>query len=971
MTASASKTHTGSSRRYTDVTGTFEDERVQLSPSAGVGARSAFSSANVPSAKRRRVDDPPAYISPSARFQERTQPVALTASQPVPVNAHSFRPTRPTQSIQPVQPTQPTQPAQPAQPTQPDVSSGRHGDVYTPAEDALLVKLKEVEGHHWNTIFSRFPNRTPGSVQVRYSAIKKRRAAEIAKPSSARSKSTTQPHAATPVLEDSDGVGRQRQRRRRNNEASVLSGFISWADLKNGRLADVDEPSSTERSSPERDYAQFVGECLHPKSLGRLLRQRELGNGLQARSIPNELKEHALKTVGPRKYYKGTSGDVVCVAWASDGNRFAAGSIALTDERSMQYNQSCNLLVGDCERSLLQELPDHHIPRPKLDPGSSNVNALHSMRETQDPRLFMTIASVQFSPDDQTLYSAGSDAKVRAYSVGPGRASLQYELEHSAPLDLISVSNSNVLATACHQAADGSIAIFNGPERVQSLSPSRMGPQTDTAIYPSALRWGTAAHHSHYLLAGFSIDSLDAERTDAGEILLWDARAEDRLKVSGDTRNVFDIAWNPNPSPASSVFAVASTRGSEKVSRGTRSVVCCYTGQGNSAAKGIAYECPASDINDVIYCQHDQNLIAAGATDGKVYVWDQRFARRDCKPLHILEHGATLNVLDHDRERELADTGVRFISWGATGSRLYTGSSDGVVKVWNPYRSTDGAHIKDVATFTSAVMSGAFSPDYRDLLIGEDQGRINWLSVGYDDRPVRSMPRFELESAPSPVVLNERDPPFVAARELLHSSQIALKPMGDLPKRQAVQGPRYQGPFLAASASELQEAQQQYYDALYRQQEAHSTASMIEPNPNDNDDNDDNEQRVQQAKKHFQEAEAKLSLVWGGIDDAATLLPQAEANQLALQCRARNCLTFDAADESCKLDCNYLPASIDVVPDSQRSESRIPAALRAIAPPLPDETTDLPHEDLVEAGYTHKCMSYSRSVSDALGGSMG
>ena len=30
----------------------------------------------------------------------------------------------------------------------------------------------------------------------------------------------------------------------------------------------------------------------------------------------------------------------------------------------------------------------------------------------------------------------------------------------------------------------------------------------------------------------------------------------------------------------------------------------------------IEWECPAFDINDTLYCKHDENLIAAGATDG-------------------------------------------------------------------------------------------------------------------------------------------------------------------------------------------------------------------------------------------------------------------------------------------------------------------------------------------------------------------
>ena len=463
----------------------------------------------------------------------------------------------------------------------------------------------------------------------------------------------------------------------------------------------------------------------------------------------------------------------------------------------MQYNKTCNLLLGDYEHSLLNELPDHYIPRPEVNSKSGNVNGLQSMRETQDPRLFMTVASVQFSPDSGTLYSAGSDRKVRAYNfqAGVDRASCLYEIEHPATLDLLSVSNCNLLATACHQSADGSIGVYRGSKKTLSLSPSRLDKQTERAIYPSALKWGSATQHTNLLLAGFSIDSIDEERDIAGETCLWDVRAESRIQINAVTRNVFDVAWNPSPSPTSTVFAVASTPGTNKVNKGMRSVIQCFAPSQNRATRVLEWECPAFDINDVIYCPHNDNLIASGATDGKVYVWDQRFADSSHEPLHALAHNDSLSVLDHDRYREVADTGVRFLSWGATSFRLYSGSSDGVVKVWNPCRSSEDAHLKDVATFTSAVMSGAFSPDYRELLIGEDQGRINLLSVGYEDKSVRSMQRFKLQSAPAPTIGAAEDR-YADAHDLLRTRQIELKPMGSLPIRQAVQGQEYDGPFL-------------------------------------------------------------------------------------------------------------------------------------------------------------------------------
>lgn len=838
------------------------------------------------------------------------------------------------------------------------------GEPYTADEDALLIKLKEVDKLSWEEIPPHFNGRrSRGSLQVRYSSKLKGRWRE---PEAAKSKPPFTKLDPPPAEEN---VGRsgspesdaptRRPRKRRNNEASVAAGFISWADVKKKRLAEDPEQSMEDedlQSKQGEDTHQFNGERAHPKSLLRILRQREFGSNVgrswvpTTRSVSDELKERVFDDMGPRKYYKGTSGDVTCLAWAPNGKTFAAGSIAITDERSMQYNRPCNLLLGYHNRSVLQELPEHHISRPSVEANSGNVNGLHSMRKTQDPRLFMTVASVQFSPDSETLYSAGCDRKVRAYEVDNDRASCLYAIEHAAPLDLLSVSNSGILATACHQSANKSIGIYRGQDRLVSLSPRRADEQTKRAIYPSALRWGAAHHHSNLLLAGFSIDSIDEERNIAGETCLWDVRSEARLEISGVTRNVFDVAWNPSPTSTSSIFAVASSRGTGKPSKGTRSVVQCFAPGQNRASRVVEWECPAFDINDVVYCQHDDNLIAAGATDGRIYLWDQRFADRSHGSLHVLQHGDTLNVLDHDREREIADTGVRFVAWGATSSRLYTGSSDGVVKVWNPYRSTEDAHLKDVATFNSAVMSGAFSPDNRDLLIGEDQGRINSLSVGYEHKAVRSMQQFELRSAPAPVVQHDR---FAALRELRKSGQICLKPMGDLPRRQAVQGPYYRGPYLKPSTDELITTKDKYRLALDEQNEAESREARS-GSPSSFDDFE-----LREANKRVQDAQSELMRLQSRLDDSDALEPCAQANQRAFLRRAEARLELEVSNpaEHCKLDCNYLPSSVDddgEVPDSGRSELRIPGALR---PSRPANTSDLIREEILEAGMTYKCIS--------------
>jgi WD40 repeat protein len=883
---------------------------------------------------------------------------------------------------------------------------GSHGAPYTTQEDELLVQLKEVEQLPWSEIIQHFPGRSYGSIQVRYSTKLKGRSKQtqarqhrapapiLRRESRVREKDTSTP-------EDSDS--HRRLRKRRNNEPPATNGFISWADVKKKRLAlelsqDVpsEENSQVQPASSPPSSSQFEGARAFPKPVSRVLRPREIGTNIgrswlpKSGSISDELKEHIFDDVGPKKYFKGTSSDVTCLAWSSNGRHFAAGSIAITDDRSMQYNKPNNLLLGDYERSILVELPEHHIPRPEvLD--SNNPNGLLSMRQTQDPRLFMTVASVQFSPDGQTLYTAGSDCKARAYRFDPNdmeHASCMYELDHPASIDLMSVSNTARLATACHQSSDGSIRVYGDDETPQiSLSPSRADSQTSRAIYPSALRWGSAWAHSNYLLAGFSIDSIDEERDIAGETCLWDIAAESRVPIHGITRNVFDVAWNPSPSPASHVFAVACTPGTSQVSRRTRSIVACFAPRQHHVSRVVELECPAFDINDVVYCPHDTNLIAVGATDSKVYVWDQRFANQ--QPLHILEHDTSLSVLDHDRDREIADTGIRFLSWGATSSRLYSGSSDGVVKIWNPYQSSGDAHVKDVETFTSAIMSGAFSPDYRELLIGEDQGRINSLSVGYSDKTIRSMTAFDLVPAPSPNddTADEAPESHATARELVRTGQIAIEPMGALPKSQAVQGLNYQGPYLAPTSDQIKSAERMLTEAVDAQTDAHSRATPCSPQLSetgtvlasidtkvaeaqqhvlDLDNKPRDAERLgplaqvtqaqfEQARERHREIRQQLKMDMKSQVDAEAAkqglsMDQKKALNNALKKKLKR------HNKSCSLNCNYLPASTDDdnVPDSNCSRFRIPSALWHSTEIEVETATP---DDLIDAGIMARCMT--------------
>lgn len=222
-------------------------------------------------------------------------------------------------------------------------------------------------------------------------------------------------------------------------------------------------------------------------------------------------------------------------------------------------------------------------------------------------------------------------------------------------------------------------------------------------------------------------------------------------------------------------------------------------------------------VSITIHSPYDENLVAAGCTDGRSYIWD---LRKTNSVLHTMKHGKSLMPLQDGVAHERTDTGVRFLSWGQNARRLYTGSSDGVLKVWDVTQADEDVFIKDLTTTNSGIMSGAFTTDYSKLVIGEVNGTANVLEVGRDDIVLKDADilRYHayvgkpeedeiiadtITDGPS---LIYTDTAATEARTWLSTGQLQLAPMGGLPKQQVIQGSNYQGPFdRAEDAHSLRE----------------------------------------------------------------------------------------------------------------------------------------------------------------------
>ncbi|KAL1654978.1 hypothetical protein SLS61_002286 [Didymella pomorum] len=486
----------------------------------------------------------------------------------------------------------------------------------------------------------------------------------------------------------------------------------------------------------------------------------------------------------------------------------------LEDAAAGQYNRPNVLMYGDAINSNIHELGKHFIRRPRTENGA---NSSHAMYVSQDPKLFTTVSSVGFSPSGQIMYSAGYDNSVCIWDVSAGSQQpyMVRELQHKAPVDVLAVNPAfgGMIATGTKRTTDKSIklvkfteeALYDEPwEHTKSnFASTKAVSRPDLKMSANALRFDLTGK---FLLAGFGANMREDSGFDtSGDICLWDVQSESPLSLHGSSRNVFDLTFNPRSGYHGLLFAVGCVANG-MVNRGTRSVVRFYSPQKDyKFTCPLELECKALDMNDVVWCPYDENLFAAGCTDGRSYLWD---IRRPHQPLCILGHGSSLMPLQEGVPHERTDTGVRFLSWGQNVRRLYSGSSDGTVKVWDVMQSPEDMFIKDLITTDSGIMSGVFTSDYNKLVLGEVNGTVNVLEVGRDDIALKHADRLAYHpyidgddhAADSDMVVDKAlpEPADATAAEAhlwLETGQLRLAPMGGLPKQQVIQGPNYGGPF--------------------------------------------------------------------------------------------------------------------------------------------------------------------------------
>ncbi|CEN60148.1 hypothetical protein ASPCAL02589 [Aspergillus calidoustus] len=518
-----------------------------------------------------------------------------------------------------------------------------------------------------------------------------------------------------------------------------------------------------------------------PPSLGTFLQRRELGSRYNNHNNL-ALQSQFESRFRPSKTWKGASNDVITLTWSPDGTKFAAGATAHCDEHMMAYNRKNNLILGNLVSNELYELPDHWMARPRGIGSSAN-------HVVNDPRLFMSVSSVQWHED--TLYTASYDHTVKLWDTSRRKAKCFQTLKHGSQVIVMARSNfdEKLLATGTH-----TINLWDTKaEQYKELELPRARSKKDIELVPTSISWGANFAIKDFLLAGMS-DKEDSGIAQHGLLAAFRV-CESSIHTenfSPNSQNVFDVAWHP----VLPVFATACTAG-QQAPRGTRSVVNIYEPLRHNR-RVLDLDCPAQDMNEVVFCPLNTNYISASCTDGVTYVWDQR---NPGEILQKLAHGQPLNQLDETIPRELADTGVTLHTWGNTYDQLYTGASDGVLKRWNIFRASEDALMEDVATLQEGIMCGALAPDKSNLLIGDVSGGVQLLSSCpfslMKDEPGKDHAFTFIESTHDHLLDIDSDSGVKAARELILTGQITRHPVFG-----PGQGPHYKGPFAAWARAE-------------------------------------------------------------------------------------------------------------------------------------------------------------------------
>ncbi|CAG8979079.1 hypothetical protein HYALB_00000208, partial [Hymenoscyphus albidus] len=543
---------------------------------------------------------------------------------------------------------------------------------------------------------------------------------------------------------------------------SAISSFLE--DAANHRLVSSGTPLEVFRRCRPCDSTQ---------SLTKLLRAREilgispLPTASGRRMFKIEASSCLEDSLAPCTEWFDCCGDIATISWTSD-DAFICGATAHSDNSNMQYNKPGNLLLGSLPISELRSIPNHRILRPIVEAdennASANANASSWMRETQDPWLYTSVVSTSYSEALGLTFTASFDKCVKVWTVAEDGSEMKLlgTWDHENKVNFVVTSNdpdeprvataadvsNNAIRVYVVDKEDVTFSSYDTYSGERAQEQAQELRRRDTwAYFPATMQWGRCPEMWNLLLVGYSPrsithDDMDIplEKRNTGELCLWDvADGGKRISIpSARLLNVFEVLWHPTQP-----CFVAATSPGGAYDHLTRTQIRIFVQRQGfeeyQFTQTKTLDCSASDINELTIMPNSPaySFITASCTDGNVYVWDTAFGD---KPIHVLNHGESLDNPAPDRPREEADNGVKFSAWGYSANRFYTGSTDGKVKCWDVRAPPGKVFLRNVLEVSGGITVGAFSKDYSKLLIGDATGKVHLLAHDdsdlVDDEPI-------------------------------------------------------------------------------------------------------------------------------------------------------------------------------------------------------------------------------------------
>ncbi|KUJ08635.1 WD40 repeat-like protein [Mollisia scopiformis] len=447
------------------------------------------------------------------------------------------------------------------------------------------------------------------------------------------------------------------------------------------------------------------------------------------------------------------SGDATTITWTGE-TTFVSGALAHYDVHNMQYNRHGNLVVGSTANKVVKMIDGHRALRPIVTAAENKENSLPAMRATQDEWRYAPVVSSAYCDVNGYTFTASFDKTVKIWRVLEKGPSMQLKgiWLHDFGVNFVLTSKHHDMVATASEAHNDAVRVYKFDETDVSRSaydvynadraltrPGDLRMADKWAYHPATMQWGRSDKVSNLLLVGYSprgTSNDEAEipesKRNSGELCCWNAKTGQQVLINaGKSANVFEVIWHPSQP----IFLVATAPSGTFDSRKTRTQVRLFQLVGSDIESFQCVktlDCPASDVNELTMMPtslHD-GYVTASCTDGKTYVWD---TMHDDRLLHVLPHGDSIDNPDHEIPLEQADTGVKFAAWGRSSNRLYTGSSDGVVKAWDITRPTADALVRDVLRAASGISCGIFSADFSKLLIGDGAGHLHLIQAADDE----------------------------------------------------------------------------------------------------------------------------------------------------------------------------------------------------------------------------------------------